>query len=48
MFAVVRVMQWSEAVCPMVVYFLKHLIQFVIDAKTVDTRFYSRCPEYSI
>jgi hypothetical protein len=31
MFAVVIVMQRSEAVCPMVVYFPKHLIHFVID-----------------
>jgi hypothetical protein len=34
-------MQWSEAVCPMVVYFPKHLIHFVIDTKTVDTCFYT-------
>jgi hypothetical protein len=33
----VIVMQWSVAVCPMVIYLLKHLIHFVIDAKTVDT-----------
>jgi hypothetical protein len=39
MFAVVIVMQWSVAVCPMVVY--KHLIHFVIDTKTVDTCFYT-------
>jgi hypothetical protein len=41
MFAVVIVMQWSIAVCPMVVYLLKHLIHFVIDTKTVDTCFYT-------
>jgi hypothetical protein len=28
MFAVVIVMQWSVAVCPMVVYLLKHLVDF--------------------
>jgi hypothetical protein len=39
MFAVVIVMQWSVAACPMVIYLLKHLIHFVIDAKTVDTCF---------
>jgi hypothetical protein len=33
-FAVVIVMQWSVAVCPMGVYLLKHLIHFVIDTKT--------------
>jgi hypothetical protein len=41
MFAVVIVMQWSVAVCPMVVYLLKHLIHFVIDTKTVDTCLYT-------
>jgi hypothetical protein len=41
MFAVVIVRQWSVAVCPMVVYLLKHLIHFVIDTKTVDTCFYT-------
>jgi hypothetical protein len=41
MFAVVIVVQWSEAVCPMVVYLLKHLIRFVIGTKTVDTCFYT-------
>jgi hypothetical protein len=41
MFAVVIVMQWSVAVCPMVVYLPKHLIHFVIDTKTVDTCFYT-------
>jgi hypothetical protein len=41
MFDVVIVMQWSVAVCPMVVYLLKHLIHFVIDTKTVDTCFYT-------
>jgi hypothetical protein len=34
MFAVVIVMQWSVAVCPIVVYLLKHLIHLVIDTKT--------------
>jgi hypothetical protein len=33
MFAVVIVRQWAVAVCPMVVYLLKHLIDFVIDTK---------------
>jgi hypothetical protein len=42
MFAVAIVMQWSVAVCPMVVYLLKHLIHFVtIDTKAVDTCFYT-------
>jgi hypothetical protein len=41
MFTVVIVIQWSEAVCPMVVYLRKALIHFVFDAKTVDTCFYT-------
>jgi hypothetical protein len=41
MFAVVIVMQWSVAGCPMVVYLLKHLIHFVIDKKAADTCFYT-------
>jgi hypothetical protein len=49
MFAVVIVMQWSVAGCPMVVYLLKHLIHFVIDTKLL-TRVSTRgwCQEYSI
>jgi hypothetical protein len=27
-------LQWSEAVCPMMVYFLKHLISFCYRHKT--------------
>jgi hypothetical protein len=39
----------GQAVCPVVVYLLKHLIHFVIDTKTVDTCFYTwMCLEYSI
>jgi hypothetical protein len=34
-------MQWSEAVYPIVVDFLKHLIHFFIDTKPVDTCFYA-------
>jgi hypothetical protein len=34
-------MQWSAVVCPIVVYFLKHFIHFVVDTKTVDTCFYT-------
>jgi hypothetical protein len=41
MFAVVIVMQWSVAVCPMVVYLLKYLIDFCYRHKTVDTCFYT-------
>jgi hypothetical protein len=41
MFALVIVMQWSEAVCPMVVYLLKNLIHCDIDTKTVDTCLYT-------
>jgi hypothetical protein len=46
MFTVVA--QWSEAVCPMVVYFLQHLINFVINTKLL-TRVSTRgwCPQYS-
>jgi hypothetical protein len=40
-FAVLIVMQWLGAVCTTVVSFLKHLIHFVTDTKTVDTCFYS-------
>jgi hypothetical protein len=48
MFAVVIVMQWSVAICPKVVYLLRHLILFVIDAKLL-TRVSTRgwCQEYS-
>jgi hypothetical protein len=35
-------MHWSEAVCLMMVYFLEHLIHFVLDAKPVDTCFHAR------
>jgi hypothetical protein len=41
MFAVCIVMQWSEAVCPMVVYIREHFVHFVIDTKPVDTCFYT-------